>query len=542
MIKITSTRVLAAAALAMALLAPSLGAAAGKPADGPAPPDHSKFAALQENFATGPEVTRACLTCHTNAAKEIHKTEHWKWEYKNPTTGQMLGKRHVVNNFCTSAAANYDSCATCHIGYGMKDGFDYTSEQNVDCLVCHDTTGKYKKQPGLAGNVVGRDMELPPGSGKIVKAIDLKGIAQHVGKTSRVTCGACHFNGGGGDGVKHGDLDSSLESPEKALDVHMDADGNNFSCATCHETDGHQVPGSRYAPTAQDKGPAHLRGKADTRNPTTCQACHGQTPHKAPNAARLNDHTAKVACQTCHIPTFARGGIPTKMSWDWSTAGKRGPDGKPLVVKNEEGEVIYNGIKGDFVMAQKVIPEYVWFNGTVQYTLPGDKIEDNGKPIGSNRFEGSATDGKSMIWPVKLFTGKQPYDPVNKTLIAPHLAGADSTAYWTNLNWEKAAAAGMEAIHQPFSGKVSFIATESMWPITHMVAPAKDALKCEACHASGGRLDKVTGIYMPGRGVDHASWLDLSGWILAALALIGVLAHGAVRVFKSRQQHLGSAS
>jgi octaheme c-type cytochrome (tetrathionate reductase family) len=542
MIKISSTRLLAAAAFTLSLLAPSLGAAVNKPAAGHAPPDHSKFAALQENFATGPEVTRACLTCHATAAKEIHKTEHWKWEYKNPTTGQLLGKRHVVNNFCTSAAANYDSCATCHIGYGMKDGFDFTSEQNVDCLVCHDTTGKYKKQPGLAGNVVGRDMELPPGSGKIVKAIDLKGIAQHVGKTSRVTCGVCHFNGGGGDGVKHGDLDSSLESPEKALDVHMDADGNNFSCAVCHQTDGHQVPGSRYAPTAQDKRPAHLRGKADAGNPTTCQACHGQAPHKAPNAAKLNDHTARVACQTCHIPTFARGGIPTKMSWDWSTAGKRGPDGKPLVVKNEEGEVTYNGIKGDFVMAQKVIPEYVWFNGTVQYTLPGDKIEDNGKPIGSNRFEGSATDGKSLIWPVKLFTGKQPYDPVNKTLIAPHLAGADTTAYWTNLNWEKAAAAGMEAIHQPFSGKVSFIATESMWPITHMVAPAKDALKCEACHASGGRLEKVSGMYMPGRGVDHASWLDLTGWILAALTLAGVLIHGAVRVVKSRQGNVGSAA
>ena len=173
----TKARALASSrrvAFAVALLAPSLGAAAEKPAAGHAPPDHSKFAALQENFATGPEVTRACLTCHTNAAKEIHKTQHWKWEYKNPTTGQLLGKRHVVNNFCTSAASNYDSCATCHIGYGMKDGFDFASEQNVDCLVCHDTTGKYKKQPGLAGNVVGRDMELPPGSGKIVKAIDLK--------------------------------------------------------------------------------------------------------------------------------------------------------------------------------------------------------------------------------------------------------------------------------------------------------------------------------------------------------------------------------
>jgi octaheme c-type cytochrome (tetrathionate reductase family) len=533
MTQATSIRLFAAVAFAFALAAAAPGAAAAKPAD--AAPDHSKFAALQENFATGQEVTRACLSCHTKAAKEIHQTQHWKWEYKNPATGQVLGKRHVVNNFCTSAASNYDSCGTCHISYGMKDvGFDFASEQNVDCLVCHDTTGKHRKEPGLGGNVVGRDMELPPGSGKIVKAIDLRAIAQHVGKTSRTTCGTCHFNGGGGDGVKHGDLDSSLESPEKALDVHMASDGNNFSCATCHETDGHQVPGSRYAPTAQDKGDAHLRGKANTSNPATCQACHGQAPHKAARSAKLNDHTAKLACQTCHIPAYARGGIPTKMSWDWSTAGKRGPDGKPLMIKDAEGHVVYNGMKGDFAMAENVIPEYMWFNGTVRYTLVGDKIEDNGTPIASNRFEGSATDGKSRIWPMKVFRGKQAYDPVNKSLVVTHLAGNDDTAYWKNLNWEKAIASGMATAHLPFSGKVAFVATESTWPITHMVAPAKNAVGCEGCHASGGRLEKVAGVYLPGRGSDHAAWIDRTGWILAALTLFGVLVHGAMRVVKSR--------
>ncbi|WP_227842163.1 hypothetical protein [Vreelandella zhuhanensis] len=35
-------------------------------------------------------------------------------------------------------------------------------------------------------------------------------------------------------------------------------------------------------------------------------------------ASRLNEHTRALACQTCHIPTFARGGVPTKMGWDWS--------------------------------------------------------------------------------------------------------------------------------------------------------------------------------------------------------------------------------
>lgn len=499
--------------------------------------DHTKFKELQKDFSSGPEVTKACLVCHTEASRQIHKTQHWNWEFRNPDTDQRLGKKHVINNFCTSTASNLASCASCHIGYGLKDAkFDFTSEENVDCLVCHDTTGKYKKPGGFAGNPVTKDTEFPPGSGKIIRGINLSDIAQKIGKTSRATCGTCHFYGGGGDAVKHGDLDSSLEFPDKALDVHMDAKGSNFTCATCHKTDGHQVPGSRYAPTAQDKEGAHMRGKKDASNPTTCAACHGLAPHKDKpgrfndnTASRLNAHTGKVACQTCHVPYFARGDIPTKMSWDWSTAGKRGPDGKPLIKRDAEGHIIYNGIKGDFTLAENVKPEYVWFNGKVKYTLMGDKIEKKNEPIQINRFEGSATDGKSMIWPIKLFRGRQAYDPVNKSLVVTHLAGNDDSAYWTNLNWEKAVATGMTTVNAPFSGKVDFINTESMWPITHMVAPKDKALGCVECHSGNGRLQKVSGIYMPGRTSDHVGWLEIIGWTLAALTLSGVFVHGLGR-------------
>lgn len=168
--------------------------------------DHTKFKALQQEFNSGPEVTKACLSCHTEASKQLHRTQHWKWEYVN-ADGQRLGKKNVINNFCTSVASNEASCNTCHIGYGWKDDtFDFTSEVNVDCLICHDTSGNYRKQPGLAGNVVTKPMEFPPGSGTMLKPINLKKIAQEVGKTSRDNCGACHFFGGGGDGVKHGGL------------------------------------------------------------------------------------------------------------------------------------------------------------------------------------------------------------------------------------------------------------------------------------------------------------------------------------------------
>ncbi len=40
--------------------------------------------------------------------------------------------------------------------------------------------------------------------------------------------GTCLFFSGGGDGVKHGDMDSSLMKPNKELDVHMGFDGKPF--------------------------------------------------------------------------------------------------------------------------------------------------------------------------------------------------------------------------------------------------------------------------------------------------------------------------
>jgi octaheme c-type cytochrome (tetrathionate reductase family) len=478
-------------------------------------------------------VTKACLTCHTEAASQIHKTQHWTWEYKNPDTGQLLGKRHVVNNFCTSVVSNEAACSSCHIGYGMNDNkFDFTAQENVDCLVCHDTTNKYSKPGGFAGLPVTKDTEYPPGSGKIIRGINLKEIAQKVGKTTRSTCGGCHFKGGGGDGVKHGDLDTSLEFPDKALDVHMDAKGLNFSCSTCHKTDDHQVSGSRYAPTAKDKAPAHIRGETDKSNPDTCQACHGQAPHKM---GRLNEHTTKIACQTCHIPAFARGGNPTKMSWDWSTAGKLDKDGKFQVLRDDEGYDSYMTIKGNFKWKENVVPEYVWFNGINKYTLIDDKLEKGDKPVQINHFEGSASDGKSMIWPIKLFRGRQQYDPVNKTLVITHLAGNDDTAFWKNLDWVKAVTEGMSKGGAQFSGKVDFIDTESMWPITHMVAPKEKALGCVDCHTKVGRLDKIDGVYMPARSRDHAPWLENGGWLLAMLTLLGVTLHGLGRFIASKR-------
>ena len=506
--------------------------------------DHTKFKELQGPFASGEEVTKACLTCHTEAAQQVMGTRHWTWEYINPQTGQKLGKKTMLNTFCIGDQSNEPFCQSCHVGYGWKDKtFDFKAETRVDCLVCHHSGG-YKKPAGMAGEVPAQRTELPAGSGHFVGPIDLAKVAQGVGATRTENCGSCHYFGGGGDGVKHGDLDSSLDHATRELDVHMaprSEGGAGFSCSTCHESDGHQLAGSRIQMTAADPHGPRLRGDPHApRNAATCQSCHGDKPHKQPSLSvgLLNNHTDTLACQACHVPEFARGGVPTKMAWDWSTAGQLTPEGKQIKKKDAHGHVIYDSRKGDFKLAQNVRPEYRWFNGTVTYTTQ-DTLIDPTKTVPVNTFHGSPGDPGSRIWPVKRFSGKQPYDVVHKRLLVPHTATPDDTAYWFNFDWPKALAAGAQATGMAYSGQYDFVQTEMLWPITHMVAPKEKAARCSSCHqpASESRLGSLPGIYVPGR--DHEPRIDLAGWAAAAAALAGVLLHGAGRVLARRRPPQG---
>lgn len=106
--------------------------------------DHAKFEQLKGPFETGPDVTRACLGCHTEAGLQMAHSIHWTYETVNPVTGQTLGKKHVLNAFCGNLASNEPRCTSCHAGYGWDQptGFDFGEHSNIDCLACHDTTGR----------------------------------------------------------------------------------------------------------------------------------------------------------------------------------------------------------------------------------------------------------------------------------------------------------------------------------------------------------------------------------------------------------------
>jgi octaheme c-type cytochrome (tetrathionate reductase family) len=427
------------------------GRASDRPPPGYRPPIRPHFdhaSVITGPFATPQDVTRTCLGCHPGASA-VMKTPHFTWlgnevEVPGHPGKVRIGKKNLINNFCISTIGNEKACTKCHAGYGWADAnYDFSRPENVDCLVCHEHGSGYVK--GAAG--------MPE------KGVDLVAAARSVGTPGRENCLTCHAYGGGGQAVKHGDLDSSLEHPPSYQDVHMGKHG--FLCVDCHGGKDHQLRGRAFSVSVEDS------------NGASCTDCHQGRLH---DDARIEGHLKSVACQTCHIPTFAPS-IPTKATWDWSKAGDS---------SRKEDQHHYLKIKGEFAYQQDAIPEYRWFDMTVNRTLMGDPI-DPAQVTAINLPRGDIGEPAARIWPFKIHRAVQPYDVVNRYLFPPVTGGAGG--YWTTFDWDSAFRLGEKASGLPYSGKYGFASTEMYWPLSHMVTPKEKALGCTDCHGSNGRLD-----------------------------------------------------
>lgn len=411
--------------------------------------DHTDI--IQGPFLTGSEVTRRCLECHQEAASEIMKTTHWTWEgqpvsvpWREETV--TIGKKNQINNFCIGTQGNQQKCMICHIGYGWEDeNFNFKDSENIDCLACHADMTIYAK-----GDY-----------GYVAEGVDLVAAAQSVSSPTRDNCGACHFDGGGGNAVKHGDLDEHLYNPDSNLDYHMGE--LDFVCTDCHLTEKHQILGRLVADNYIIREDEQV----------ACTNCHNLELHED---QRINSHTQTIACQTCHIPSIGVSD-PTKVFWDWSTAGQ----------DQTEDHLTYLKIKGSFVYESNFTPTYEWFNGNLDYRyLLGDKINPS-LPTKINEPAGKISDPKSLIFPFKIHISKQPYDTINNILLQPLTARDDG--YWTTFDWPSALELGSEIAGLDYSGEYGFAETWMYWPVTHMVNPAREALSCDHCHGSEGRMD-----------------------------------------------------
>jgi len=444
---------------------------------------HASTAALAGPFGSAPEVTGQCLSCHAEEGEQFLKSAHWNW--RGPTPGLVgheddttVGKENLINNFCIAIRSNEARCTQCHAGYGYKDtSFNFADPGNIDCLVCHASpTSGYAKAPKTAG--------LPE------ETVDLVAAARSVGPTTVQSCGRCHFNAGGGDNVKKGDMGSALASATPEVDVHL---GQGFTCASCHAGDDHTLLGQGvHVPVSEGR--------------ISCEGCHTAQPH---SSSTLNNHALDIACQTCHVPAFSRQ-QPTKMNWDWSTAGNKNRDGETTTLPDGTVVTAYDSMKGDFVWAKEVRPEYAWYDGRVDRMTIADTFVAAGTeedPVVLGQPVATIADPEAKIFPFKVMRGRQPADTSRELMAVPKLFGpggfwalippaesydeATVLDIWTGALTLGARAAGQIGPEESYTGfgvDWDWLYTEMYLGINHEVAPKEQALgasgTCSACHGN----------------------------------------------------------
>jgi len=415
----------------------------------PLTPNHTDLVQAEPGMKAN-QIATLCADCHLESAEDVLRTAHWNWSGHSPEifghedSGE-LGLETLVNNYMLGVASNRDYCGTCHIGLGFLTGEAPLAEPAaIDCLVCHDTTGTYRKQLD--------------GGGQPDPAVDLVAVAHSSGRPSRFNCGGCHFYSDGGPNLKQGDLEPILADPPDDFDVHMGR--HDMRCQDCHTTLEHRIAGmSVSAPAVEGR--------------VTCVQCHGETPHgiSDPLGRHLDNHFRSLACEVCHIPTIAKD-QPTRIFIDYSRAETYG-----AVPTDAMGRPVYPEESEVEIWVDNLVPTYAWYDGSrTAYSL-GDRL-GRSRPVALNQPLGERRNPVAKIHPFKTHQAIQPYDPESKTLVVADLWDG----FWSHFDLGRAIVDGMAAAGLEYSGSYEFVPTIQYSGIHHEVVPATGALGCGDCH------------------------------------------------------------
>lgn len=410
------------------------------------------------------EGTKTCLACHEKEGRAAHRSIHYQWKAETPNLlnagGAQLGKINVLNDFCTNPSISWiarvqnadgkviaKGCSACHAGLGLKPSPEATPAQleNVDCLICHSSTYRRDLADGPNGQLSWAPAMSPA---------ELLTAAQNPQLPDTATCLRCHAASGGGVNFKRGDLEAAaLKSRD--FDVHL---GSSMTCLQCHKSKDHQFVGAGSQMAGQD-----VQGKEQ------CATCHdGRAAHRDPVLAK---HVARVACTTCHVPSFAKD-KPTDMHRDFSRA--------ELTHDKTKYEPVITFVKD-------VKPVYAWWNGKGTIAMPDAPVARDGKPVRLYAPAGSRTDAGAKIYPFKLHTANMPVDAASRKLI-PVKVGI----LFKSGNVEAAIREGGKAAGIDVKG-IEYVKAERYMSIFHEVVPKAKAVTCAECHG-GGRMDwKVLG-------------------------------------------------
>ena len=253
-----------------------------------------------------------------------------------------------------------EGCDKCHAGYGCVDAaFDFTDARNIDCLACHDNTGTYEG----------------PAAGCPSPSVNLeRGGADTSAGRSGANCGTCHFFGGGGNNVKHGDLEQAMFEPTRE---RRRAHGER-----------RRQPAVRRLPPRREPPDARQDLLAVVDEPEPRRPASSATRPAARRRPAQRAHAEGGLPDLPH-PDLREGRTPRR----WRGTG-RPPGGcataQPYEEKDAHGNITYASIKGSFTWATNVTPEYAWFDGTAGHYLLGDRVEAR-RPIADQHAATAAT-------------------------------------------------------------------------------------------------------------------------------------------------------
>lgn len=405
-----------------------------------------------------------CYSCHANKFLEVYQSLHYQWQAVAPDntnkTGTLQGKiSNAMNAYCINILGNWTLCGRCHAGRGAQPVYtqnpNLSQLLNIDCLVCHNEAyalSRVRKSDGTMGPPDGTSVDV------------LNSYVRNVGKPTRGNCLKCHAYAGGGDAVKRGDLAwAHYNNSDPAYDVHMATTRGNFTCQRCHKFVNHRVTG---------KG-SDLES-TDYQSEVKCATseCHPDKVNGGHATAKVNDHIARVACQTCHIPIY--GKVATEIERDWRETHATQPPFHPSSVK-----------------ASNLTPVYKWWNRKTWNYLLNDVAVYN-PSTGAymmDILQGNVSgDTSNKIYAFKYKISWQPIITRNNVLIA-----IDTNEYINvSGNYNLAVQKGLAYMGYSTNEAWTTVKVETYQMLNHGVADAQlsgAVLKCVDCHENTSRMD-----------------------------------------------------
>ena len=405
-----------------------------------------------------------CLSCHANEAVDMYASTHYQWQgdalymTHGPEKQGKIGA--AVNSYCINILGNWEACGSCHVGLGSQpaaaDIPTQTQLENIDCLMCHQKEYRRIKING----------QFVPDTANMT--ISLDEAVQTVHLPQRANCLQCHAKAGGGDAVKRGDLAlASAATVDLQYDIHMSVSGGDLNCQNCHIVRNHRFAGkgSDIRPTDLDM---HI----------ACAACHtDKAKSNGHSSWSINQHVSRIACQTCHIPYYAKDANDsvateaTEIHRTWLSTSSLAEPFHPQSTK-----------------ANNIVPKYRFWNRYSENYLLGDiaKYDSSTGGYPTSRPEGYVDDiwPDSKLYPFKYKTAEQPILDATGQLIA-----LDTKVYFETADPDQATSTGLVNMGYVGNEAYSWINTDTFQLLNHQISPASEALTCSDCHGNTARMD-----------------------------------------------------